>query len=418
MLSVERYNGTTWVNISDYVISEGTGKIPFIERNSDWSPIASTFDLGVSSAFGTAIVRGDRFRFYNDTQIIFAGYADQVIYDYDRRYYRVQLVNDLMKLDSYKLEHSVLGTLIETNGGDLFKYNPSDSQGYPNVNLLWAMQCCFTAAGMSLDVTDVADLVYYDFSNPSFPDVTYSDLAMDYNMLYCLGQTSAAYRSDLDDPNQNFISSKITLWDFMQELFRYFGFTLVLQDVNSYKLLKEDTAYTIADDNKYRYETDTKLAEYPDKTIYTEFYTVDVFRRSESHPIRWFYSGSNAGTPKECAKFNVNLQAIAPVDYTMQAIDWMPHFVVVPYESTGTPLVFTPDISDSNFLTYHNTSTPYYTYSQFGLIPMARERVKYYTLDKQTESITTDYNTTVKSVLKNFIDINNRTSEIEQETYL
>jgi hypothetical protein len=460
MLSVERYNGTTWVNISDYVISEGTGKIPFIERNSDWSPIASTFDLGVSSAFGTAIVRGDRFRFYNDTQVIFAGYADKVIYDYERRYYRVQLTNDLAKLSALKLDYDTLNALI-IDTADLFKYNASDG----NINMLWAMQCCFTAAGLSLDISEVSSKVFYPSlqEDGTSKNATIDKFAIPSVVFYSIG-VPAAGRYDVID--REYSNDKITLFEFISFLFKVFRFTITLSDVNTYKLHYEtdtfitsiwgdanvaNSTYTIADDNIYSYDKETLFKECTDafvairlpdipRTIITNnstvnlnaFYTVQEDGDTGpyglgDHGAFVAYSLTDYCWPRKDIDLYGRYWPPSSPDSTTDAkrIDWLDNLALKVYnkpdvqttDPNGNPIwvpgPWVPTIRPLNYAPTAGYETP-----ELYMFRMSNALKIGLTKDRQIEKITTDMNTSYKNVLKNFIDIQNRTSEIEQEVYL
>jgi hypothetical protein len=423
MLSVERYNGSTWVDISDYVISEGTGKIPFIERNSDWSPIASTFDLGISSTFGTAIVRGDRFRFYNDTQIIFAGYADQVIYDYDRRYYRVQLVNDLMKLDAYKIEYDFLHPIMSATGGDTFKLNPSETVGSGdtaftanNINLLWALKGCFTAAGLTLNTADMEDELFYTGAIVNTVATPYKRLCLDYNAFYCLGQSVAITHEKVDS---DFYNDKITLWDFVQWICRILRFTLEITDVNTYKISIVNSNYTINDDNKYSYEVTTKYKENQAGYVGLMLPDLNITLNGQYSHVRYYFYTSDMNNVKTVKMYywpGVDRWGSGyyyPVEDEIQ-VNWLNNLFIMPYEWDSVNSVFTDKMKSPVFA---YTGLPYFI-GTFFPYPMAQNLIDYETKDIQTEKITTDYNTTVKSVVKNYIDIKNRTSEIEQEVYL
>lgn len=409
MIYADRYNGSSWVDISMYLISNGTGKIPFIDRNSDWSPIASGFNISITSKYNVTISRGDKFRFRNDSQVIFAGYADQVKYDYGGLYWNIYLINDLMKLETTKLEYAALHSIVSASP-DSFEYNDNDTVGsetFANINMLYLMKCCFASVGMSLDTSNVDSVV---FDNTWLINVPYNRLVLDYESIYSLGNNVAVAHAKIDSDHYD---SKITMFNLLEWLCKIFRFTLVLTDVNSYSLYAVNNIYSITDNKKYQYEDYKLLKQYED--AYISMYAPNTAGVSgiQSFLRYYFYQTSENNLREYYAPGYIGAANLYIYPHEGETrLDWLNNLMIMPYEiSSGA-------FTDKMYNPQWDTAAPLTSFPIIYSFMVRKNLIDAVIKDIQSEKITTDYTTTVKSVVKNYIDIENKTSEIEQETYL
>jgi hypothetical protein len=415
MITCEIYSGS-WLDVSDYLLTDGTSAIPFIERNSDWTLIASTFDITISSVCNYTIDQGLPFRFVESSSVLFAGYADSIEYDYANKYYRIQIANDLQKLNDIKLDSITLHPIISgSSGGNLYNYNPDDyvyvSEHFSSISLMYALKCCFQAAGLTLDTSEIDNVVSgkWIFAYEEI-DVPFNRLALDYQAFYCMGQSVAC---NSDKINSDYYDSKISLMEFISWICRTFRLTFKITDVNSYKVFAENTSYTINDDDKYDYSNTIQLKEY--EKSFVSIYAPQVPDSSLDHRIRhWFYQsephtlikyialdGWLEGDPPYPAGGDHEIEylsnlIIMPYNYNVDTDEWSPNMVHP--ESYGlVPIMLWP------------TSASY---------SLRKYLIEQENKDIQKEKITTEIQTEIKSVTKNFINLSDLTSEIEQEIYL
>lgn len=422
MIKSELYISGSWVDISDYTLVDSSD-IPFIERNSDYTPVASTFDVVITSVVPYTIDRGLHFRFLDDTNILFAGYADAVVYDYKNAFWKIQIVNDLMKLDAYKIEYEFLNPIMTNTGGDTFKLNPSEQVGTGdtaftanNINLLWAMKGCFTAVGLTLDTTEIEDIDFYTGAIVNTVATPYKRLCLDYNAFYCLGQSVAITHEKVDS---DYYNSKITLYDFIEWICKIFRFALKITDVNTYKLHLTASNYTISTDKKYEYEITKKYKENEAGYVALMLPDLNVTLNGQYSHIRYYFYTSDMNNVKNVKMYYWPGSArwgsgyYYPVEGEKE-VDWLSNLFIMPYNWDSTNNVFLDSMKSPVFA---YTGLPWFI-GNFFPYPMAQNLIDYETKDLQTESITTDTQSEFKNVTKNFINMSERTSEIEQENYL
>ncbi|HDY88173.1 MAG TPA: hypothetical protein ENH82_08685 [bacterium] len=255
-LTVE-INRSGFQDISDYIVS--LSGISYIRRNRDWTPVAEDISMSVSYSNPYDIIKGDAITIKDGSTTLFYGLVHAVVGSADTRTYNCKVKAELLSLEDYLVEYDQLHTDIANNGGDLFKYDPSDDNGYPVVNILWLMQKMFEDAGLTLDISLVEDEIAFsfDFPNgggvgvPSTQNVQYKRFALDENEMYCINQDVATFHTTLDADGNPYHNSKITHWDLIQEFCSAFKFSLIVSGVNTYQLSIETANYTIADADAY-----------------------------------------------------------------------------------------------------------------------------------------------------------------------
>lgn len=100
-----------------------------------------------------------------------------------------------------------------------------DIAGRTSTTIAWLVQKVFELIGVELDtaLVDAEDLYAKTISTPL--KWNWNQLVVDENMLYCLNQGAAVYHTVLDVGN-DYDKSKITCWEFVQDLFGRLGIAL------------------------------------------------------------------------------------------------------------------------------------------------------------------------------------------------
>lgn len=403
-LSVENYYSGSWVDVSDYIVS-GTSEVPFISRNRDFTIRAESWNVVIAGTLRDVrgstynFTVGDKFRVYNGSNILFYGIVDESTYNYEEQVFEVIVKDALSTLQQIRLEYGTLHSAIAVTGASWYEYVASDEDGIPRVGVMFAVKKMFLEAGYTLDTTDVDSevLVTYDFGTGiGSVDIEYQKLLMNENAIYCINQSVAAYYTTIDNNVNDYNDNKITFFDFISEVCSQLGLGIQLTSVDNYKLIRTagSSNYTITDDNKFSYR---------DR---------DVRAKRTVNDIGATYVYNTASHYAD-----VSAHANAIISNAGSGISLYPHFVIVftdtdvndPHSTVALALTdLNGDVSDDLII---EESAGVNNYNAIAY------KVRAETTNYTEEEIVTSVQDTYKTVVENFIDLENQTSRIVQETY-
>jgi len=264
------YDSTKWVDISDYIIDGSP--VPFISRNRDYTLKIETVQLSLTIASGITPKLNDGIRVKSDGTLFWAGYISKAPLNYDNFSYDLEVTNNLYYLSLYKVDYPTLHPLFIT--GSNLQYLPKASvvprnfigdQGSSTLHLLFAMQQIFVVGGLTLDISSVDSIspFSYDFSAAKdgslIHTVTYDDLYLWEEMLYCVNQPGAADHNALDyHYPAEFSKNKISLFDYISDICSSLSFGLYQTDVMAYKIIP---TIPLASFNSYNPSNDTRYSD-------------------------------------------------------------------------------------------------------------------------------------------------------------
>jgi hypothetical protein len=249
-------------DVSDYATA--CGEIPIVERNLDYSIIASEFSMSVAETFTAhTIVADDEVLFYIDSASsypVFVGIVKEVVFDYESRTYDVNVASVVSKMKSKTVTYANLhSSLIDTANDNYYK--AVDNQGYPNVNVLWVMKKMCLQCGIDLDISSLESVGtgFYEEKFISSLGVTrqfyISDLKFDENMLYALNQDEVGNHT-IWEALISRIRKSPTYFELFSMLMSYLGLTLTWSQNGTTKQLRlalKDNSYekSFTDDLTY-----------------------------------------------------------------------------------------------------------------------------------------------------------------------
>ncbi len=392
IFNIQLYSNSAWVSLANYAVGD---PVPFISSNRDFTPIAESLKQKIFFKCPVGITQGDDIQILKDGKVIFGGFVSSKKNNYESYTYDLEISHDLMKLENYLLEARTYNKTSSTwetstfhtnlvNTVDTMEYNPTDSEGYSNLSMIWLLKTMFTTAGLTLDTSEVEDEIYLTILTISY---LYRHIAFDRNMLYNINQPVACNTDTIDE---NYSGQKITLWKLFTEICSHYGFGIIVTAKNQFKLIFSSTNYTIDNDDKHKYLTENIQAQNIDVSydIYLPGYYGDPTALRA-----FFYSATQSP-----------LVVAMKGGFGEEKIDWMNNLCYYLYH-TNDGVTFYPDI--------YILTMPF----QLDLFQLTK---KYNAKTKAhyKEDVTTVIKDTEKVVLKNFIDIKNRSSEIEQESEL
>ncbi len=187
----------------------------------------------------------------------------------DRYYYVFYESSDSFRV---RLKPDDLGYVDLTTSGtgtnkfilpDLNLYKEIDNEDCPNANIAWVLKMIFIAAGLKLDTTAVDELVLFSISVDSVgTEYKFKDIKIDLNMLFAINQDFAFNNTKIDDTDgYTYFKNKLNCMEFLLFVCSMFGFTAQFYTETggiTYKLLAPtDFTYTVADNNKFGYSTES-----------------------------------------------------------------------------------------------------------------------------------------------------------------
>lgn len=395
-LAIEIYKSGTWYDISDYITKSGL--VPYIGRNRDWSLKTETVSSTISVTCPYTLLRDDPIRYSYGGTIFFAGFIQDAKYSYSSRETDITIANDLAKLSGYLVQYDDLHTPLAAGSG-IWQYIASDAYLVPEVYLMWLLQKMFTVAGLTLDTSGVEGTTAFTatWSDASTKDILYKDLYVDEGQLYCINQQVGISHTILDSDTQNYKENKISFLDLFQEICALFGFNVYITGLSTYALGFSTSNYSPSDDTKWDYKSTPYKA--PNASInILKYYVQDTNDFKGSTPVYI----SSAG--------------IAVGDL---------------YGSGKSDTLF---YYDNLVFKYNNMTSPSSGYEYYELYARSRtgatvpalygtqlnltlNKVNAMITDYTEEEITTAIDLTPRSVIQNYIDIENQESVIIQESY-
>lgn len=386
-VSVEQYYLGSWVDISDYVT--GMSEIPFLSRNRDWTIRADSLNITVAGSLivdrtgWTNFQRGDYFRVYNNANLIFYGFVNSSEFNYESHTFDVEIFDNIVALQNKRIEYNVLHSELSSGSPASYEYTASDYYGYPDVGFLYLMQKMFDICNLTLDVSDIQNEIAFS-DNINFKDYAYKEIFLDENMLYCINQSVATYYTTIDDTINEYNENKITFFELVNELCTSFKLMIQLVDVGSYKLAFSTVNYTISDDDSWQYTENLIKAEK----------TLDDIGVGISSALRADYQSTD-------------ITQLTPSSWGGGE--------KISYYSNLVLLVADPDILHA-YATGSLQPAILEGHPENSFNPI-KERVISRVTDRTEYKIKCPIQDDFKTIVQNFIDVNDLTSNIIQEEY-
>jgi hypothetical protein len=426
LFKVYNYFSAAWVDISDYVV--GSSEIPFISRNSDYTLRADTWTMEIAGSIQVDLVGGYRFaaddkiKIEKDSAFLKGGYIESSYYNYDRQVFVLTIKSSLFKLQDKMLGYTEFGAAFATGSGTQFweEYLAS----YPSVQVLWALEKVFAGCSLTLTVPNgiKTEVLFTRAAGTNWDGrvITRGDLYFDENQLFCLGMQAAV--NPVTIVNTGVLRTNYSLLDlfvglqltiknthdpevdcfaFVSEVLTSLKLTLDETDFDTFTLTAPTASYTIADDDKYGYESTGVTSKEKNVGYSLASYNVDG-NWAIANSNRDKYASATETTPPEYRTSEdsaINMM----INFRMLFADVANPAAGLYNESTCEPTASGVLIVDDGEITAH-------------LNPLAC-RYAALAINKTVEDITTVATDTFATVVENFIDLENQTSRIIQETY-
>ncbi len=263
MNKVEHYHSGAWVDISDYILG-GIDKIPRSLSNRDFTLRADMFNLqvahtikGLYSDSAFKFLAGDKLRFSLGTDFIFEGSVAVSDYKYSQMIFDVKIKPFVLTLENVIIDYATMHAQFAT-GTNWYDYTAVDYYGYPIVGILWAMKCVFAVAGDTLDSSAVDAVALFSKAELAIPGtpwgvtVTYQDLILEEDRIWCIGQTVSTNHTQID---ALYADKKINGFTFISECLSSLNLSLKQTGDTSFALISATNNYAPADDLKFDYQT-------------------------------------------------------------------------------------------------------------------------------------------------------------------
>lgn len=280
----------TYHDISDDLLS--SGDVEIFSVNDDESPVVSTLDINVGSSAPhiTDTIQGIYVE--NDGIKVLRFIPENREKADDDSSYNLKTNMIFKVFEDPLFDQATLLSFIAD--GLATEYNDTeytDSSGYPNgsatgktvknIQLLWLLKSIFALKGLLLTYEEVKDLIYiagfeYKYNEYNDPvnethDLKYSELYVDYAMIFNVNQGIALHPDQLDASNE-YSGSKITCWDFIKIICAFFGFAIVHDGPDDegagdgYKIVLFENlpALVVADDDNYHQTDSIQVKKSPD----------------------------------------------------------------------------------------------------------------------------------------------------------
>lgn len=409
-------------DITSYVIS--CDDIPIYERNITWEPLISEFNMEISQAFLIALDKDDTITISFDATHNYKYIISMIETDYKNRSYNVSIKNNLYLLQNTLINDTNLGHLL-TGSADVNKYKYNDFYileavnpvnpvpNYKliitsNVQLLWALECMFSASGLKLYTSNVTSSNLGTFFVGGYTaeerTIYASDLKVDYQQLLTFG---TGWTKSSNSYAQDDLARK-SCWDYVKEVASLLGFGIINETTSSYKLLPMYDYNNDIINDSYNYNYSVKEYEHSyDKSIYT----VNLeWKRTECYQNGFtFIHNPNDTTIHEYDYQYANRDDTANYEFPYNF-----RFLIRDKHAPVDSGSVVPGDQDNAGLWWRW----FYPYGvAYGL---NRQTMRYSNRnDYSIEKIETDINLNVnKKYLTLKVDLENRISKIEQETFI
>ncbi len=469
-LSVNNYYGGSWVDISDYVT--GAGDVPYVSRNRDWTlrtdiwtvKIAGTLRDIRGSTYNFSA--GDKFTVKDGAAFLFLGTVLSSEFDNEAQVFNVSIQNVLACLNDYLCKYSVVHAQLSVGRTNWYEYVPYDISGNALVGVTWLLEKLFSIAGLTLDTATAGASILFNDATAGYGDILMREMLVDEDMFYCTNQDMASINTNVDG------TSIPTFSKYVSAICSVFGLCFQPTDADAsgnftFTLVLETANYTIGADDKYAYGEFVRRAQY--RTNYSGCdYAYDTnrahYRSATIYPITTYTTGgwdNKVDYFKNLFFFYTDVPVRETAKYIGNAV-----------YSAGTVTITSPghgysagdsllienvlgmtdlngyqiiaNVIDVDTYTITLTTTQTYTsggetykltlYNQRNLTPDYQSMHQtnswnpiYYKMLSgiginatniyTSEEITAPYQTGFNTVVENFIDLENRTSKIIQETY-
>jgi len=421
------------VDISDYVV--GAGQVPYISRNPDLTLRLETWNLEIAGSIavllsgGHDISKGQLIKVEKDSVFLFGGEIIESNYNYDTQIYSLEISNRLEKLKENMLDYATLGATFFSGSASQYW---TDWLGFSSVQCLWAIQCAFSVNSLTLNLnTGLATTNLFTRTidtNWAGRTITYGDLYFDEEQLYCLGTESVVKHTtnrtgrsirqgsprlgdgrgggyerigvSLYSTTKNDTKAEVDCAEFVSECLTSLGLAIQQTAIDTFTLYALTDNYTITDDDKYSFESNGYDAKLQD---------VGYSFVSGGIGGNWLSSASYRNGYYSTSETKLSEVALGGADKITPMQNFAVLFAdtnsfIAEYGEAGADI----DLS-SSFVLNDN--------SVLGRINLIAYRYRAYATPKTVEKVTMPATSTYKSVVENFIDLENRTSQIVQETY-
>ncbi len=453
-LTFEVYDGADWQDLSDYVLS--SAKIPYILRNRDYETVAPVVSLTISQAT-SLLNKGNKVRIKSGATFIFSGHILTIKDDAARRVWRIGISSALYKLRDYNCNYGTLHADISTTGSDYEDYAPAagDSEGFPNVRVLFLLKRMFVIAGLTLDVSAMEGNVYFSeiFQAVSY-NILYKDIKIDEQALYAINQSLVGrYAPSQLSPDK---SSEISFLDFLQKVCAAMGLTVHLTGDLAFILYSSGLSEIIEteDDDKYDYNSEEITARD------TGYNFRQYFGATLGNNFRNGYNGGGGGGAavklqyeqgdgnKSLSWYNhlfflvrhkinpaitnaTHSGGIVTVTTTGMSDMDAGDYVIIENVQGMTDLndqLLVTEVQDPTLFKVSLTTAQSYSsggdwkfagvvYLDYSVTRLLEKKIREATDDYREERIMIPVNTTARAVIESLIDFRTQTSNIRQEIY-
>ncbi|MBI1939185.1 MAG: hypothetical protein HYS25_13835 [Ignavibacteriales bacterium] len=273
-LKYEHYYNNTWNDISDYVTD--CGDIPFLARNRDMTPQIGEVKLSIAVTIrifynnqSFSFDYEDKFRIFNDSQIIFAGYTTKTQFDWGENTFNVTVTHRFAELDNKYVDYDTLHNVIYQNTMTGYEYRRASYYPMPIVYYNYLLRMMFSLINITLDASGVDEIVILSGTIPELtPAYNYNikmkEIFVGEDQLFCLNQNIAAYYGVIDNTTDyDYAKDKLTCWKLIQFVCGSLGYRIDVTGIDSAKLTRviNKTNYSVVDDKQYDYSEEKILAE-------------------------------------------------------------------------------------------------------------------------------------------------------------
>ncbi|OGU58311.1 MAG: hypothetical protein A2V66_03730 [Ignavibacteria bacterium RBG_13_36_8] len=413
---MEIKNGETTYDVTDYV--EACDPIPITNRNKNWEPVISEFNMEIVNKIIFTPAEGDEVYFYVDENVRFSGKINSVKPNYGESRYVINVVQDLNNLLIYDMDYNTHYTEMTTDTTDIEFRKPDNQIHYyggelvelGNFQILYLIKKMFEIGGLTLDTSYCEDAVVAGTDvDGTWHNFAVKHFAVDEGAIFSLGQDQVVMPVDIPD-DINLIDKQPTFWDIIQILCGFLTLRIQTTGKKTYRLIYAGQLSELALDDDYKYENmpETMKAKYKSLTM-----------NNGATTARWEYYRESSHT----AEFNLPYDIVTPtVDFynagDKTAVKWINGLVCLLRDTRGSAndgdLLF-PDDDPSGYSPCF--TMPYeaveLSYEYFNNTDFIREPIKDQTITKIITGYKDDGGSTNYNVLSNKIDTEVSESIIE-----
>lgn len=427
-MTIEHYYNAAWRDITDYI--DAIGKVPRGFRNRDYTLKADYVDIDVAITIQGSAVYPINFEFAVDEIIrikdrdgilVWIGLIEKSIYNYREMKFEMTIKNRLLKLRDILMSYAVLHTSFASGIAGQYW---TDLYGNNSVSVMWAIEKIFILSGLTIDIPSTLKttplFTRTTDSNWRGRTITFADLYFDEDQLWCLGKSYALIHggsplaSVFRTVNQdellygltgsasyltNIIDNKpeINCFDFISEILTSLKLTIKAYGNEGYQLVNDNTIYAIIDDNKF---------EYGKENISPEKGGIGWRWTTLNLSGDWLASNSFRDRFRSVTQYNFS--EVSTNDNS--SISIMNNFAIYfadtnIFSSDYGESVCEPDLSE-NLIIGDNGVTAH--------LNVIAARYRNIAITRIIETITTDYQSTLKSTELHEVDAQWDNSEIEQ----